>query len=300
MDQTSEEESIPDYPIDVSMEAFADMVKILDALGNEDSLAIFLFAQEGIQSSKDAIQVLGLTQKRFYSRLKDLLENKLLEKVEGEYRHTLLGKIVYDMGISLETILKNQEKLKIMNQMSKAKDLTDNERKELMHIFNIDISSPLKGARMVDSFDELVSITVNMMEGADEEIMMATQYIDQRVIDTGFKVIEKGVKIKGIVAQPDQFTHIMKILLSIISNPKQISFLTNYLKSPDFEVRFTSIPYTFIVADKKKSMIELKNPITNQFQFAFVIESEKFSEKLAFVFESLWETATELKEKIKI
>ena len=83
MDVSQASEQGTEYSLDVSMDTFTNMVKILNALGNDDALSIFMYTVDGIKSSKQAILELGLTQKRFYSRLKDLIDVGFIEKDGG-------------------------------------------------------------------------------------------------------------------------------------------------------------------------------------------------------------------------
>lgn len=295
----AESEEIPYYPLDVDMTAFAELVKILSALGNEDALAIFLYTSNGISSSKEAIQTLGLTQKRFYSRLKDLIDNKLVEKVEGEYRHTALGRILCDLGLSLEELLVNKEKLEIINQLNRA-NISEKEREDLMNLFSINSIDTTSDIKIISSFEELVSKTVDMIQKAKRSVLLATQYVDHRVIDTSFHAVERGVKIKGIISQADNFTQVMKIVFSLMTNPKQATFLTKFLKSDDFQTRFTKIPYTFLTVDSKDSIIEIKNPVTDQYEFALIINNEVYSRKMENIFNSLWDTASDIKNKLQL
>lgn len=295
----AESEEIPYYPLDVDMTAFAELVKILSALGNEDALAIFLYTSNGISSSKEAIQTLGLTQKRFYSRLKDLIDNKLVEKVEGEYRHTALGRILCDLGLSLEELLVNKEKLEIINQLNRA-NISEKEREDLMNLFSINSIDTTSDIKIISSFEELVSKTVDMIQKAKRSVLLATQYVDHRVIDSSFHAVERGVKIKGIISQADNFTQVMKIVFSLMTNPKQATFLTKFLKSDDFQTRFTKIPYTFLTVDSKDSIIEIKNPVTDQYEFALIINNEVYSRKMENIFNSLWDTASDIKNKLQL
>lgn len=281
------------------MTAFAELVKILSALGNEDALAIFLYTSNGISSSKEAIQTLGLTQKRFYSRLKDLIDNKLVEKVEGEYRHTALGRILCDLGLSLEELLVNKEKLEIINQLNRA-NISEKEREDLMNLFSINSIDTTSDIKIISSFEELVSKTVDMIQKAKRSVLLATQYVDHRVIDSSFHAVERGVKIKGIISQADNFTQVMKIVFSLMTNPKQATFLTKFLKSDDFQTRFTKIPYTFLTVDSKDSIIEIKNPVTDQYEFALIINNEVYSRKMENIFNSLWDTASDIKNKLQL
>jgi len=300
MAATAEADQVPDYPLEVSMAAFADMVRILDALGNEDALAIFLYTQHGIKSSKEAIETLRLTQKRFYSRLKELLDNALVEKVDGEYRHTMLGSILLEMGLQMEGLLLNKEKLKIMGTVSQSTDLSDKERKELMQIFSIDVGGRSKEVTIIDSFEELVSITVKAINEAKKSVCLATQYIDNRVVDAGFKAVQRGVEAKVLVSEMDQISSAIRILFSLLTNPKQIAMLNNFLRSPEIQMRTVRLPYTFIIVDREKCIIEIKDQVKNDFKFAFFITDEKASRRMRDIYESFWENSEDLMGKLKL
>jgi hypothetical protein len=73
----TETSHIPDHLMETSVAAFGSMVEILDALENQDALSIFIYVEKGMTNSKLAIRKLGLTQKSFYSRLKELIGEAL-------------------------------------------------------------------------------------------------------------------------------------------------------------------------------------------------------------------------------
>jgi len=300
MDIAAESEQVPDYPLDVSMAAFADMAKILSALGNEDALAIFIYAKNGIESSKDAIRVLGLTQKKFYSRLKDLIDNKLIEKNEGMYRHTALGEILLKMGLSMEELIINKDKLSILNKLNKTKNISEKERKQLMQIFSLDILSPFKEVQIISSFEELVLITTDMIKICEKELLLATQYIDNRVINEGLNALNRGVIGRIIVSKMDQFSRAFKILLSLITNPKQIAVFTSLLKSSEIQIKCINLPYTFIIADDEKCIVEIIDLTTSDFKFAMFFQNITITNKMKEMFESYWEKAEDLKQQIHI
>ena len=99
-----------------------EMEKILSSLANEDSLKIFYAADEGITSSTKTIKGLGLTQKRYYTRLNQLIKAGLIEKNENTYQHTMLGKICHKMGLTFIDALKNRD---ILDYLSDLPDSTD-------------------------------------------------------------------------------------------------------------------------------------------------------------------------------
>ncbi len=298
MTAVQDTEQTPDYPLDVSMEAFADIVNILNALGNEDALALFLFAKDGIASSKDAIRELGLTQKRFYSRLKDLLDNNLMEKVEGEYRHTALGGIVCSLGMTMEGVLLNKDKLVIMNQLNRAKNISDQERKEMMELFSIDqlVGESVSKIKLVDSFEEAVHNVLSLVENAKKTIQFCSKYSDIRVSQACMNAMERGVDTYFVVGDQDQFEFVFKLIKPMITNPTYLKMILQFLKSPQMNIKYIDIPYTFLIVDGTKCMIEIPQPLTNTFSLSIFFNDEIMSKRMMENFNILWENGTEVQD----
>jgi len=63
----ADKEAIPD-------EALQHLEKIFSAGSSIDALKIFYAAKDGIESSTQTIKKLGLTQKRYYTNLKRLID----------------------------------------------------------------------------------------------------------------------------------------------------------------------------------------------------------------------------------
>ena len=300
MTAVQDTEQTPDYPLDISMGAFADIVHILNALGNEDALAIFLFAKDGIASSKGAIRELGLTQKRFYSRLKDLLDNNLMEKVEGEYRHTALGGIVFNLGMTMEGVLLNKDKLVIMNQLNRAKNISDEERKEMMELFSIDqlAGESVSKIKLVDSFEEAVKNVLNLVENAKESIQFCSKYSDIRVSQACMNAMERGVDTYFIVGDQDQFEYVFKLIKPMTTNPTYLKMILQFLKSSQLNTKYIDIPYTFLIVDGTKSMIEIPKPFTNTFSLSIFFDDEILSKRMMENFSILWENGVEVHDTI--
>jgi predicted transcriptional regulator len=70
--------------------------KVYSALSNKDSFEIFQLAAEGINASTQSWKEEGFSKKRYYSRLKLLVDLGLVEKDKGRYKHTVLGSIIYE------------------------------------------------------------------------------------------------------------------------------------------------------------------------------------------------------------
>lgn len=301
MDASAEAEEIPDYPLEVSMGTFHDLVNIMNALGNEDALAIFIYTADGIQSSKDAIRTLHLTQKRFYSRLKDLIDVKLISKVDGEYRHTALGKYFYNMKNKIESVLENKERLELIDKIGQVGSLSNKEAQRIAEVLAIDelMGDRVYQARIVDTFEKAVYNVLNLIECAEKSIYFASKYFDIRVSQACMNAIEKGVETYFLVGNPNQISSALQLIRPIITNPKYLKMIVQYFKSPQMNIKYVELPYTFLVVDEKKSMIEVPKPFTNIFSLSIFFENELFSQKLVENFKDLWENASDVNNKLQ-
>lgn len=301
MSVASETGQVTDNPLEVSTTAFNDLVKILNALGNEDALAIFIYSENGIKSSKDAIRTLGLTQKRFYSRLKDLMDVKLISKIEGEYRYTALGKYFFTLKKSIEPVLDNKERLELIDKIGQAGSLSNKEAQRIAEVLSIDdlLGQRINQAKIVDTFEKAVYNVINYIDNAEKTIHFASKYADIRVSQACMNAMERGVETSFLVGNLDQFTSALKMIKPIIANPSYLKMIVQYLKSPQMNIRYVDLPYTFLIVDAKQSMIEVPKPFTNIFSLSIFFENELFSMRLIENFELLWENAAEVNDRLQ-
>jgi len=76
------------------------------ALSNRDSFEIFCLAARYINASTDSWRKGGFSRKRYYARLRRLVEVGLVQKEGGKYKHSDLGRLVYEIQLkSLEAAL---------------------------------------------------------------------------------------------------------------------------------------------------------------------------------------------------
>jgi predicted transcriptional regulator len=302
MTTNTESEQIPDYPLDVSIDAFYELVKILNALGNEDALAIFLYAADGIPSSKDAIRTLQLTQKRFYTRLKDLIDVNLINKVEGEYQHTALGKFFFNMKKRVEPVLENRERLELIDKIGQAGSLSNKEAQRIAEILSLDelTGDRVYQVKVVDTFEKAVYNVINFVENAETSIYFASKYFDIRVSQSCMSAMERGVDTYFLVGSENNITSAVKMIKPLLTNPKYLKIVVQYLKTPKINIRYADLPYTFVVVDEKRSMIEVPKPFTNEFSLAIFFDSDVFSQRLVDNFKILWENASEVIDKLHI
>jgi DNA-binding MarR family transcriptional regulator len=288
---------------DPQTEAFTEMENVFSAAANIDAIKIFYAAKNGISNSTEAIKELDLTQKRYYTHLKRLIEAGLIEKDDGAYRYTTLGKISYKLGEAFTNAISQRDRLDLVDRLTKAKNITLEETEEIMRAILKDtnivpgerISDLLGPVRMSDTWDKVVQDVVEYIDDAQEEVYFATQYLDMKVVESLLKAAQRNVHMKFLVGELKNVNSAVHVLLkSLLTNHKQLKFLFNFVKSPELQIRHVELPYTFVIVDGKYSMVEVAQPYTKSFSLAFFFHNEKLSERLKESFETLWENASEV------
>ena len=283
------------------MDTFTNMVKILNALGNDDALSIFMYTVDGIKSSKQAILELGLTQKRFYSRLKDLIDVGFIEKDGGVYQHTSLGTIFYRMGLSLMGIIENKERIVLLDQLKQTMSLSSSDIhtiKSMVSQGSTDISGVLdlvffsnkkNKIEMHPTYDKLVEKLVTEISTSKKTVLLASRYIDNRVIDSLLKATSKEVEFKVLMAKYDLEDKMNK--LQMILSPKLVMSMIEYFSAPGFEdrMRDADIPFSFCILDEDRCFFELPSLGESKFSIAFFMTDAEIGSRFTSYYETLWE-----------
>jgi predicted transcriptional regulator len=297
----SETENIPDHLVGMSSAAIGSMVKILDALGNEDAFSIFIYVEKGMFSSKVAIQELGLTQKRFYSRLKELIDVGLIEKNEGEYTYTTLGRVFSKVGYSLLEVLENKDQFELLERLRDNANLSSSEVNKITSVvskgstdvsglFNlIFLSEKQKKVEVLSSYEKLVEKLVEEINASKDYIHLASRYIDNKVVDSIFQAMKRGVKSKGIIANENLENKFNK--LELILSPSLILSMLQYFSDPEIgdSMRDGHVPFSFCIIDGQRCFFELPSVGNRDFAIAFFVEDNEIGARFTKIFNSVWE-----------
>jgi len=303
MDFAMETEYIPDHLVGTSVAAFGSMVEILDALGNQDALSIFIYVDKGMSSSKLAIQELGLTQKRFYSRLKELIEVGLIEKNDGGYGYTTLGRVFSKIGYSLLDILENKEQFELLERLRESSSLTSSEVNQITSvvskgttdisgIFNMIFLSEKQGkVEVLPSYERLVEKIVEESQSAKKNIILASRYIDNKVIDSTMQAMKKGVYFQVLMAKEHLEDKLNK--LQLLLSPGLVFSMLEFFTDPKLEeyMRDGNVPFSFCIIDGSRCFFELPSFGNNDFTIAFFVQDSEIGSKFTKMFTKLWETA---------
>lgn len=107
-----------------SMEHPLSTVKILYAICDNKSLALFNELAMNNGRAKELILKLCLSRKQLYSRISKLIRAGLVEPIGSEYSITIFGRVIYEMQIALRFVVENYSKIKNKQKLMKLD--TDN------------------------------------------------------------------------------------------------------------------------------------------------------------------------------
>jgi predicted transcriptional regulator len=267
--------------------------EIHSALSNGDSLRIFNLAADGIDASTSVLQKHQFTKKRYYGRLKELVDLGLIIKENGEYRHTELGNLIFENQVkNLEQILLGKNSAEARND---SKNMTSYSREsgnlpeEL--ITNLESSTgaaTLKPARFFDSWNELSMHVAIKIETAKKEIYVATRYVDFRTADSALRVAKRGCKVNILHSNRNGLSTKLQLMGNLMTHPKALSVFKELTANPNVVLREATIPFSFLVIDDKTVGIEIVNP-EDPYSFFFGLEfdHEDLAKKLVSHFSEM-------------
>ncbi|MDA4111011.1 MAG: hypothetical protein OK439_00620 [Thaumarchaeota archaeon] len=270
------EESTPS-----SLELQAKVRDIHSALSNSDSLRIFNLAAEGIDASTSVLEKHQFTKKRYYGRLKELVDLGLVFKKEGEYKHTVLGSMIFENQVkSLEQILVKKSNLEVISALKKnaengALSMTGAELpQELMNDLEASTGvSDLQAARFFATWNELSSFVALKIETMKTELFAATRYIDFRTADTALRAAKRGCKVNLLHSNRNGLSTKLQLMGNLMAHPKALSVFKELTNNPNIILGEATVPYSFLVIDNSVVGIEIVNP-EDPYSFFFGLEFE--------------------------
>ena len=265
-----------------------DIVKIFSAVSNEDAMKIFYAAKNGIQYSTKTIRELGLTQKKYYTRLKELLEAGLIRKDQGLYTYTLLGEVCYKLGKEFLRALNKKEELKIAENILKFDQSKNKSISQLIETMGV--SEIIYDAKMFTHLDGFIKETIDSLNKSRSTVYMAVGRTDLRVTESVINAIDRGVKV--FLVSTERVYKETSNVLKIILNPNIIKLGLKLIRSNDLNFRITkTLRYSFVIVDSEFGIIELPHPFSEDFFVAFKFNNSTFCKELENEYWKIYEKA---------
>jgi len=265
------------------------IVKLFKVLSKPDAIEIFLLADEGIENSTYAIDELGYTSKRYYARLRELVDIGFLSKTGGAYRQTPFGSIIFSrllpaMGRAYDA----RDRLKLITQFKGTK-IEDALRTLIEDDLKIPSSSEYTNVKLLRDYEALAVDVIDIYDSAEESVLLASNYLDVRVLDAIVRSLDRGVKNRVIIGKEVLSSKLQQIRM--ILSPK---FTKSMMKLASSSIdmseiaRVMDLHFSFCVADDYHSIFDFYNPVEDEFIIAFLVKDRFVGEKLKKRFNELW------------
>jgi len=266
------------------------LVNLFKVLSKPDALEIFLLAGEGIENSTYAIEELGFSSKRYYARLRELVDMGFLRKTGGVYRQTPFGSLIYSrlfpaMGRAYDA----RDRLELISEF-KGTDMEDDLRHLIEGELNLPDSAASTKMRLIDNYEAMVVDVIDICGEAKKSILMASNYLDVRVMETALRAIERDVTSSFIVGKrslPSKM-QALRMILSLSFTKTIINFYSNKVDVKDI-VRIAEIPYSFCIVDGHRIIIDIPNAINDCFIVALSINDRVICDMFTDYYNAIWE-----------
>ncbi len=305
METQLNKEILPNIEInEIEDEIVEICLKLFDIFSNMDTLKIFIYAKKGIKNSNYAMKELNLTPKRYYSRLRELINIGVLEKRKGIYTYTTLGKILYKLGYLLLEVMKHKEKLRLLTDLPNIDFLSSYEKEKIMEIlFNETKDAKLfleillenkSNVTIIHKYDALVDLLKEKIKLARNSVLLASRYINGEIIDACLDVVKKDIEFRLILSNEIVFNKLMKLKLLLSPNLlyKILSLMFSSINISKY-IKEDHIPFSFCIIDDEHCFFEIPNLSNENFLIAFYISDKQTAGKFKKLFNYLWKTGKE-------
>jgi hypothetical protein len=291
-------------------EEYSDPPQIISMLASADVFKLFVSAERGLVLSPSLLEQLRMTRKQYYKALHRLRMLGLLEKRHGIYRYTISGDILYNHVVrKIVQLSKHQNDLKLIGILKNTGQFSDNEiRKFIDKIFKDNALLSLSaGANIVNSYESMVKVLREMVELANNEILIATRISSDEVIASLMDSIKLGVRVRILVDE-----RLLEKYHKVYNRKKETSdshFLNDkreeermkvvenpwYQSGLEVERRVGKIPFGLIILDRSEVGIELVDSYNpDNFTAGILIKNSQIGETMFKLYEEIWNNSRPL------
>jgi hypothetical protein len=282
---------------------------LFSALANRDSLRIFRFASEGIPATKGALEQYQFSKKRYYVRLKHLVDLGLVTKQDGAYRHTPFGSIIYENQVkTLSLILAKGNTLELLKKMKQKNkpneslnavisDLSRQVLRDLETSVGLSNFKPIRLFKFIDEYDKYVTAKASR---ARSEVYFTSRKFDPLMAESLQRMAQRGRQVDVLynVGDPSQKREVVS---DSVGRKRFLRALQELQTNPSASVRRGKIPLGFLVVDNLEVAIEITNSDDPQYFLAGLgLQSELLASRLVSLYEEISKHSRELPLSSKI
>jgi len=278
---------------------------LLSILSKNDALTIFLLAKDGLKAETDTPQKIGLTRKQYYTRLKQLVDSGLIDKTGDIYSHTTLGNFIHErhLLVLLEHV-NNVKKMQMADVLKRTKQFNEEEIMNFIGRTNGNLTEQVQQfANIIWTYEDMVNMFVERTQFAKNEILLATRYLNETIINNVMLRAKSGIQVK-VIADSKLIQNYVKEAGDNLKTPdkntlERIKVVANPWYSSNVTRRFTEVPFSFVVFDRKEVGVELVNSkATDSFKASIFVKDEELARNLQEFYSTLWNNAEEDTSKL--
>ncbi len=281
-------------------------LKLLSVLSRRDNLAIFMSAaaEKGLNADLTTPQQLGIAKKTYYTRLKQLITAGLVRKSKGTYVHTTLGSIVYQKHLELMHQIRNIKHFRMIDALKSSKEFSDEDIKGFVgkllseNISSMQYSDNNIHVDIIWKYEDMVSAIIQRIELCKDEILLASKYTNELIINSMLLKVQAGIKAKVISDKSlvrkffEQFQQSM-VGIKDKNTLERSTVVGNPWYPGNIDRRATDLPFSMIVLDRKEVGIELihaNDPKT--FNGVIFVRDEKIANLMTSYYHKIWESSS--------
>jgi len=245
----------------------SNAVLMFSTLSNADALRIFELAADGIDANKGVLEEHHFSKKRYYVRLRKLVEMGLVSKYKGVYKHTPFGSIVYENQIaSLKRILAKKGSFEILGDLQRRNgsdeafqsailDLSQQVMKDVETTIGL---SDMRHVRLTKTWSEFTSQISSIANLARSDVTIAARSIDFNVASAALKAAGRGCNVNIIHNRIREFNDPKE--MNVKSREDVLNAMNALRTHPNVRLRRSGILYSFFLIDKSNVVIEIPHP----------------------------------------
>lgn len=276
---------------------------LLNILSKKDALEIFLLAKDGLKAEADTPQKIGLTRKQYYTRLKQLVDNGLIDKFGDMYLHTTLGSFIHQKHIlELSESIKNVEEMKMVDTLKRTRQFSESEIAGFIHkVTGTSITaSTAPQIRFATTYEHMVSYVMELVELAKSEILLASRFKNDLIINNILLKANAGVNVR-IIGDTNLIRNYIKNegeKLQVIDKHsiERVIVTGNpwYPNKDNVDRKLRDVPFSMIVVDGKGVGLEVVDRFeSDKFKHALFVKDEVFAQESKKIFDTWWDSAKE-------
>ncbi len=276
--------------------SFESTIKLLSVLSKKNNLMLFMSVKNGLLADSSSPHNVGLSKKVYYTSLKQLINSGLVIKNGGKYLHTSLGSVIYEAHIlKLTEQMRNTKHLRMIDTLKYSGGFSDTDiEKFISNLSGVGTSTPDIPAKieMVWTYEDMVSAIVERTEFCRNEILLASRYFNEIIINSILRKAKLGLGVQ-VISEKSLVTQFFEQNNHMILNDKNSQERSNVVGNPWYPGKIDrqvgNVPFSIIIFDRKEVGIEFIDANESKiFKSAIFLRDEQTAKIMTEYFQKMW------------